>query len=722
MHRNMPDPRSNSGPDPGAAWDRALWPSARLGEAIHALARCAGLPTTCREAFAPSPDLTIEQLGTWMEAAADRGGIQVNQVVAGLDELTTLALRGAPLLLRIGMAEEGRFLAVARGRGRHLSVLGPDLRLHTIPVSMVSEHLRRPFEAPIEAEIDDLLCRMRVSGGGRIRARTMMLAERLKSVRLRSCWLLRLPPGSPLQDEIRETRLKRGATLLISAHLAQYLLFVLSWWLLGRGVLKGTIDRGWLLGWLLLLLSLVPFRLLATWTQGVVSATAGALLRRRLLRGALRINREDVRRKGAGQLFGVVVESAAIESLALSGGVTACFALLELVVAAGVLWSGGGLLPAVLLTLWVASAAVAAWRYIGKRRVWTAERLSMTDQLMESMLGHRTRLAQQPVDEWHPQEDVALAQYIESGQIMDRSSVWLTAFVPRGWLTLALAGLAPSIVAHAAPERIAITVGGILLAYRSLRRLSGGLSNLAGAVIAGQAIAPLARAAAIREAAPNPSVVVPPRQDAGSTPDSLAVQARELSFRYPLQTEPVLRGCTLGVPRGARLLLEGASGAGKTTFASILAGLETPHSGLLLVDGLDRSVLGRAGWRQRVIMAPQAHDNYLVSGSLAFNLLMGRRWPAQRADMAEAEEVCRELGLGDLLDRLPAGLHQMVGETGWQLSQGERTRVFLARALLQKPELLVLDESFSALDPENVDRSIRCVLRRASTVVAIAHT
>ena len=120
-------------------------------------------------------------------------------------------------------------------------------------------------------------------------------------------------------------------------------------------------------------------------------------------------------------------------------------------------------------------------------------------------------------------------------------------------------------------------------------------------------------------------------------------------------------------------------------------------------------------------MAPQAHDNYLIGASLAFNLLMGRQWPPQRADLQEAEAMCRELGLGELLDRLPGGLHQIVGETGWQLSQGERTRVFLARALLQQPDVLVLDESFSALDPENVDRAIRCVMRRAPTVVAIAH-
>jgi ATP-binding cassette subfamily B protein len=100
---------------------------------------------------------------------------------------------------------------------------------------------------------------------------------------------------------------------------------------------------------------------------------------------------------------------------------------------------------------------------------------------------------------------------------------------------------------------------------------------------------------------------------------------------------------------------------------------------------------------------------------------MGRRWPAEASDLIEAERVCRELGLGDLLERLPAGLHQTVGETGWRLSQGEQTRVFLARALLQQPELLVLDESFSALDSENVERAMRCVGNRAQAVLAIAH-
>lgn len=70
---------------------------------------------------------------------------------------------------------------------------------------------------------------------------------------------------------------------------------------------------------------------------------------------------------------------------------------------------------------------------------------------------------------------------------------------------------------------------------------------------------------------------------------------------------------------------------------------------------------------------------------------------------------------------MPGGLQQMVGETGWQLSQGQRARVILARALLQNPELLILDESWGALDPENVERAIRCIAARAPAVIAIAH-
>ena len=111
----------------------------------------------------------------------------------------------------------------------------------------------------------------------------------------------------------------------------------------------------------------------------------------------------------------------------------------------------------------------------------------------------------------------------------------------------------------------------------------------------------------------------------------------------------------------------------------------------------------------------------MFSGPLLFNLMMSRKWPVGPAEIAEASEICRELGLEPLIGRMPGGIMQMVGETGWQLSQGERSRLFLARALLQNPQLVLLDESFAALDPETLRLSLECVLRRAETVLVVAH-
>jgi ATP-binding cassette subfamily B protein len=122
-----------------------------------------------------------------------------------------------------------------------------------------------------------------------------------------------------------------------------------------------------------------------------------------------------------------------------------------------------------------------------------------------------------------------------------------------------------------------------------------------------------------------------------------------------------------------------------------------------------------------VVAAPQLHENHVLTEPLAFNLLMGRRWPPRAADLEEAEAICNELGLGDLLKRMPSGLFQMVGATGWQLSHGERSRLYIARAPLQRADLVIFDESFAALDPENLAKALGCVLDRAPTLMVVAH-
>jgi ATP-binding cassette subfamily B protein len=201
---------------------------------------------------------------------------------------------------------------------------------------------------------------------------------------------------------------------------------------------------------------------------------------------------------------------------------------------------------------------------------------------------------------------------------------------------------------------------------------------------------------------------------------AILMDASDLIFRYRPQGEAVLRGVNLTIESGERVLLEGSSGGGKSTLAALLVGLRTPETGLLLLNGLDRHTLGE-GWRQLATAAPQFHENHILTGTLAFNLLMGRRWPETEEDLQVAEALCLDLGLGDLLERMPSGLMQIVGETGWQLSHGERSRVYLARALLQNAQLTVLDESFAALDPETLKKCLDCAVKRAWTLLVIAH-
>jgi ATP-binding cassette subfamily B protein len=258
---------------------------------------------------------------------------------------------------------------------------------------------------------------------------------------------------------------------------------------------------------------------------------------------------------------------------------------------------------------------------------------------------------------------------------------------------------------------LAIGLGGVLLAYQALRSALTGLSNLIGAAVSWREAAPLFDAAEDME----------PAGVADSASGRTVLEASDVTFRYRPDGPAVLNGVNLRMERGDTALLESASGRGKSTLVSTLCGLREPNSGVLTSGGLDRSSIGARLWRKKVAAAPQYHENHIVTGTLAFNLLMGRSWPPTREDLTEASQVCQELGLGELLDRMPAGIQQIVGDTGWQLSQGERSRVFLARALLQKSEMVILDESFAALDPENLRRAMECSIRRAETLMVVAH-
>ena len=494
-------------------------------------------------------------------------------------------------------------------------------------------------------------------------------------------------------------------------------LWIAAWWLLGRAALQGQLDASWLAAWTLALFTLVPLQLVALWLQGRVAISVAALLKQRLLYGAFGLEPEEIRREGAGHLLGRVIEAETVESLALGGGFTALLAALELFITACVLVVASPLL-AVLLVAWTGIAAALAWVFFRRRLHWVRLRIGLTHDLIEGMIGHRTRIAQLRPSEWHRGEDEALERYVHASSSMDRAAVSLLAIVPRGWILVGLCGLAPTFVAGegagASAPALAIGLGGILLGFKAFHRLTAGVWNLAGAAIGWRQTAPIFAAATRRRSQPIAPVS---RADA----KSVVLDATDLRFTHAGRPQPVLRGCTLSLSAGERVILQGPSGCGKSTLASLLSGLRLPQSGLLLADGLDRHTIGFDGWRRRVVLVPQFHENHLALGSIAFNLLMGAEWPASEDGFARAERVLRELGLGDTLDRMPSGLLQTIGETGWQLSHGERSRVFLARALLQQPDVLILDESFAQLDPENMHLALDAVVSRGNAVLLIAH-
>jgi ATP-binding cassette, subfamily B, bacterial len=291
--------------------------------------------------------------------------------------------------------------------------------------------------------------------------------------------------------------------------------------------------------------------------------------------------------------------------------------------------------------------------------------------------------------------------------------------VSMGWVIVGLAGLVPAFVGDfdVSATAIAISLGGILFAQRAFSGISEGLAAVGRALVAWTQVAPMFHAARNKTSS---KTYVTLEQIENETIKTPLIDAQAVCFSYPSSNETVLEGTDLIIRHGERILLEGPSGGGKSTLAGVLTGLHKPEAGLLLLNGLDRHTLGD-DWHRVATSAPQFHENHILSGSVAFNLLMGKQWPAPAADRAEAEALCEELGLGPLLERMPGGINQYVGETGWQLSHGERSRIYLARALLQGAHLTVLDESFAALDPETLALCLQCSLKRARTLIVIAH-
>lgn len=214
-----------------------------------------------------------------------------------------------------------------------------------------------------------------------------------------------------------------------------------------------------------------------------------------------------------------------------------------------------------------------------------------------------------------------------------------------------------------------------------------------------------------------PADLVDPGPDGQELPRGpLDVTFDDVTFAYP-DGPDVLSDVSMHIDAGTRVAIVGETGSGKSTFAKLLTRLMDPGSGAVLLDGIDVRQIAQHSLRTSVVLVPQ--EGFLFDDTITANVRYGKLDATEAEILASADE----LGLRDWIDALPNGLETRVGQRGESLSAGERQLVALLRAHLADPDLLVLDEATSAVDPQLEMRIGRALerLMQSRTSVTIAH-
>jgi HlyB family type I secretion system ABC transporter len=196
------------------------------------------------------------------------------------------------------------------------------------------------------------------------------------------------------------------------------------------------------------------------------------------------------------------------------------------------------------------------------------------------------------------------------------------------------------------------------------------------------------------------------------------IRFEKVNFRYNLESETnTLENLSFEIKPGQTVALVGRSGSGKTTISKLLLGLYTPTQGKIFIDGKDISTISLQSLRKQAGVVDQ--DTFLFGGTIMENLSVAH----PNAAITEIKEACRLAGAAEFIKEFPLGYNTQIGESGGLLSGGQRQRLAIARALLGKPRLLILDEATSSLDAESeriIQNNFNTILKNQTTFV-IAH-
>jgi ATP-binding cassette subfamily B protein/subfamily B ATP-binding cassette protein MsbA len=209
----------------------------------------------------------------------------------------------------------------------------------------------------------------------------------------------------------------------------------------------------------------------------------------------------------------------------------------------------------------------------------------------------------------------------------------------------------------------------------------------------------------------------PDRPDAVDAPKTVReMRFEDVEFEYR-EGQPVVRDFNVTVPGGSVVALVGRSGAGKTTVTDLVARFHDPTRGRILLNGQDIREFTLRSYRDLLAIVQQ--DVFLFDGSVRDNIAYGRH----DASDADIEDAARRANAHEFIERLPEKYEQFIGERGVKLSGGQQQRLAIARAIVARPQILILDEATSNLDTESeqlIQASMASLLAGRTTFV-IAH-
>jgi len=516
---------------------------------------------------------------------------------------------------------------------------------------------------------------------------------------------------------------RRMLWFLVVVVLIQNSAAMLGPWLVGVGIDKGIpalVDGDWtpllVIGGLLLAAAGVD-----AWLRAVFLLRAGRMgqavlleLRRRLFDHVQRLSPAFHERYTSGRVIARLTSDVdALDELldeGLDGLVTALLSVVSIGVILLVLDLPLALvtlatfIPLYFLSRWFRTRSFAAYR---RTRVANA---ALIVQFVESLAGIRAVQAFRR----EPRNGQIFEQLNQDVRVANARSFRLMAvFVPGVAILGTIATVAALLYGGIRVLDGAMQVGVLTSFLLYLRRFFDPMQDIAVFFNSFQsASAALEKLSGVLEERPS----VPEPEHPTPLPDPRGeVTFRSVRFGY--RDAVVLPHLDLSVPAGQTVALVGATGAGKTTIARLLARFYDPDDGQLLLDGVDLRQLSEVDLRRSVVLVTQ--ENFLFSGSVADNIAFGR----PGAGRAEVVAAAQAIGAHEFIEALPEGYDTDVRKRGGRLSAGQRQLVAFARAFLADPAVLILDEATSSLDVPSeraVQRALRTILAERTSLI-IAH-